>query len=68
MMDGCWLKVTLVTYVTHCSPITRARARARESSPYNPESELCGGAVTVSFSNKVGPRTFQMALVVDPLS
>jgi len=51
-----------------CDSLQSNHARARESSPYNPESELCGGAVTVSFSNKVGPRTFQMALVVDPLS
>jgi hypothetical protein len=32
------------------------------------ESELCEGAMTVSFSNKVNPRTFQMALVVAPPS
>jgi hypothetical protein len=32
-------------------------------SSYYSESELCGGAVTVSFSNKVSPRTFQTALV-----
>jgi len=32
-------------------------------SPYYSESELCGGAVTVSFSNKVNPRTFQTAFV-----
>jgi hypothetical protein len=32
-------------------------------SPYYSESELCGGAVTVSFSNKVNPRTLQTVLV-----
>jgi hypothetical protein len=37
-------------------------------SPYYSESELCGGAVTVSFSNNVSPRTFQTAFVVAPPS
>jgi hypothetical protein len=35
-------------------------------SRYYSESELRGGAVTVSFSNKVSPLTFQTALVVTP--
>jgi hypothetical protein len=33
-------------------------------SPYYSESELRSGAVTVSFSNKVSPHTFQTALVL----
>jgi hypothetical protein len=33
-------------------------------SPYYSELELCGGAVTISSSNKVSPRTFQTALVL----
>jgi hypothetical protein len=37
-------------------------------SHYYSESELCEGAVTVSFSNKVSPRTSQTALVVAPPS
>jgi hypothetical protein len=36
--------------------------------PYNSESQLCGGAGTVSRSNKVSPRIFQAALVVAPPS
>jgi hypothetical protein len=32
--------------------------------PYYSELKLCGGAVTVSFSNKVTLPTVQMALVV----
>jgi hypothetical protein len=38
------------------------------SSPYYSESELCGGAVTVSFSKKLSPRTFQTAVVFTPPS
>jgi hypothetical protein len=34
-----------------------------EKSPYSSESELRWGAVTVSFSNKLSPRTFQAAFV-----
>jgi hypothetical protein len=37
-------------------------------SPYYPESEFCGGALTVTFSNKVSPRSFQASLVVAPPS
>jgi hypothetical protein len=33
-------------------------------SPYYSESELSEGAMRVSFSNKVSPRTFQTALIV----
>jgi hypothetical protein len=40
-----------------------APPQSSESSSYYSESEFCGGAVTVSFSNKVIPRNFQMALV-----
>jgi hypothetical protein len=36
--------------------------------PYSPDPELCGGAVTVSFSNQASPQTFQMALLVAPPS
>jgi hypothetical protein len=47
--------------------ILRDRWRSNEGladSPYYFEAELCGGAVTVSFSNNVSPRTFPTALVV----
>jgi len=37
-------------------------------TPYYSESELCGRVVTVCFTNKVSPRTFQMALVAAPPS
>jgi hypothetical protein len=36
-----------------------------EQLPYYSESELRGGAVTVSFSNKVSLRNFQTALVFE---
>jgi hypothetical protein len=32
------------------------------------KAALCGDAVTISFSNKVSPRTFQTTLVVAPPS
>jgi hypothetical protein len=44
------------------SLITPSRNSVKDS-PYFSEWELCGGAVTVSFSNKVSPRTLQMALL-----
>jgi len=37
-------------------------------SPYCSKSELYGGVVTVSFPNKVNPRTFKTAFIVAPLS
>jgi hypothetical protein len=33
-----------------------------EYSPYYSKSEICGGVVTVSFSNNMSPQTFQTAL------